>query len=90
MLVNKRVDLLNGVKEVAERVVMVEGVNYICNVLAHIYRNVPLAREDLGVGVGEVSGEYSVDYSLAVCLIELSGTAREETEGRESEYSLCS
>jgi hypothetical protein len=48
VLVNKSVDLLNGIKEIAERIVVVECVDNVCDVLAHIYRNVPLTLENLG------------------------------------------
>ena len=89
VLVDKSVDLLDGVEDEADRLIVVKGINDVGNVLAHTYFNVPGLVCKLGVVVDEVSGEDLINDAFLVSLIKALKTVCEKAEGSEVEYSLC-
>ena len=89
MLVDESVDLLDGVEDVADRLVVVEGVDDVGNVLAHTYLNVPGLVCKLGIVIDEVGGKDLVDDTFLISLIKALKTVGEEAEGSEVEDSLC-
>ena len=88
MLLDKSVDLLDGVKNEADRLVVVEGIDDVGNVLAHAYLNVPLLLCQSGVVIDEVGGKDLIDDTVLVSLIEALKTVGKESEGGKSINSL--
>ena len=80
---------LRLVKKMRDSSVVVESIDNVSHVLAHINLCIPLAGEKLGSSVNEVSGEYAIDNTVAVCLVHIFKTVTEKTEGREYEDTLC-
>ena len=81
--------LLGLIKKVADGSIVVKGVDYIRNVLAHINLGIPLALKKLGSSVNKVCGEDSGDDAVLVSLIHTVKTVAEETEGGKYEDALC-
>ena len=69
----QRVDLLHGVDDVADGLVVVQSVYDIRQVLAHVDADVPFAGVDGRVGVYEVRREDPVEQAVPVGLVELVG-----------------
>ena len=68
MLVHKSVDTLDGIEKVADGCIVVERIDYVGYVLAHIYLNVPLSAVKLGTAVNQIGGKYSCKYTVGICL----------------------
>ena len=66
-------DLLHGVDDVADGLVVVQSVYDIRQVLAHVDADVPFAGVDGRVGVYEVRREDPVEQAVPVGLVELVG-----------------
>ena len=88
MLFYKVMDTLGRLKEIAYCFVMVESVDNICDILAHINLNIPIARTELRSTVYKVGSEDLIEKSVLVRLIKLGKSVREETESLEDKYSL--
>ena len=89
MLVKQVVNALCGVEQIADRFVVVERVDDVCHVLAHINLRVPLAGLQLGGAVNEVGGEDTGDRAVSVSLVKLVQTVSEQTERVEAEDAVC-
>ena len=83
-------DALRMIKEMADRSIMVEGIDYVRYVLTHIYLCIPFSQEKLGGSVNQVSCEYLRKDSAFISSIKLFVTIAEETEGCKYEYSVSS
>ena len=81
-------DSLNGVKEVADSAVVVEGIDDVCNVFAKVNLYIPLLLLKLFRTIDKVGGEYLVKVTLLVRLVDNFKTVAEKTEGNEYEYAL--
>ena len=89
VLVDERVDLLDGIEDEADRLVVVESIDDVGNVLAHTYLNIPRLGSKLGIVIDEVGGEDLIDDTFLVSLIEALKTVGKESEGGKVEDSLC-
>ena len=87
--IDEIMDAFNGIEQIADGLVMVEGIDDICNVLAHINLNVPLLGEQFGRTVDKVCGEDLVKDTVLICSIDFLKAIGEETEGFEDEDTLC-
>ena len=85
MLVDESVDLLDGVKDEADRLVVVECIDNVGNVLAHAYLNVPCLLCESGIVIDKVGCEDLVDDAVFVCLVEALKTVGEKSKGCECE-----
>ena len=88
MLCNDCVDSLCGIKQFADSCIVVESVDDVGNVLAHINVNVPGLFQKTGTAVYQVGGKYLGDGTVSISLIELLKAIGEETKGGECEDSL--
>ena len=64
---------------------MVEGIDDISNILAHIAVDIPLTFKELRCLIYKVCCEYAADIAVLISLIELIKSACEETESRAAE-----
>ena len=87
MLIKHSVNLLGLIKKMADSLIVVEGINDICNILAHINLGVPLSFKESRLSVYKVGGEYSGEYSVRISLINSIVAVAEQTEGGEYERS---
>ena len=85
MLIHKLVDTLGLIKQSADGLVVVQGVDNQCNVFAHIDFNVPFSFKKLGHTVNEVGGEDLGEKTLFVCFVQSFKAVAEQTEGSEYE-----
>ena len=79
---------LGLVEKMAYCSVVVEGIDYVSHVLAHINLGVPISCKKLGGSVNEVGGEYLVNYALLVGLVDIIKTVAEQTEGSKGEDTV--
>ena len=70
VLLKESGDTLVGLEQLADGVVVVEGINNVGNVFAHIDLNVPGLLADLGLTVYQVRGEDLVNDPLFVTSCE--------------------
>ena len=89
VLIKNLVNSVSLVKKMADCSVVVECINDICNVLAHINLGVPVSCKKLGSSVNEVGGKDLINNSLLVSLVKLIIAVSEQTEGCKHEYTLC-
>jgi hypothetical protein len=87
MLIYQRMDALCRIKQTADGSVVIERVDQICHVLAHIDLGVPRLGQKLGTTVGQIGRENTINNAIGVRLIELIATFREQAEGGEAEDS---
>ena len=60
---------------------MIQGINNIGDIFAHITADVPFSAQKLRRLIDQVRGEYPVDDAFGVSLVETVQTGRKETEG---------
>ena len=79
------VDAVHRVQQVADGLVVVQGVHDVGDILGHIHGDVPLPMEQLRRAVDQVGGEDPVDFAPLVGGVELCQTLAEQAEGCEDE-----
>ena len=81
-------DLLGLIEEIAYSSIVVESIDNVSNVFAHINLAVPFSCKKLRSSVNKVSGEDLSEYAVSVSLIHIFKTIAEQTEGCEYEDTL--
>ena len=84
---NMLMDSVYWIEQFAYRHIAVKCINYICNVFAHIYLNVPLLGKQLGGTVNQVGGKDAVKYAFLCGLVKLIKALGKQTEGSKYEYT---
>ena len=88
MLVHQRMNTLCRIQQAADRSIVIQGVDQVCNILAHIDFRIPRSGKQLWTTVGQVCGKDTVDQAIRMRLIELIAPLRKEAKGSEVEDSL--
>ena len=88
MLIHQGLNALNGIEQSADGCIIVEGVDEICYVFAHIHLGVPLFVCQFGTAVDEVGGKDAVKYAFLCGLVKLIKALGKQTEGCKAEYAV--
>lgn len=78
-------DPLVGIQQIADGGIVVQGIDDIGDVFAHVAADVPLPLEKLRGLVDQVGGEDAVDDPLFIGLVKLVQAVGEEAEGGKDE-----
>ena len=88
VLLHKIVDSLHGVKKRADRVVMIECVDDVRHVLAHIDLAIPRSLDQTRAMIDKIGGKDLVNKAICVSLVKLIKALGKETEGSKVEDPL--
>lgn len=89
VFVQNATDPLRLIKQHADGLVVIQRINNVGNVLAHIHFRIPLAPEKFRCAVNQVGRENTGDEPLFIGGIHPFQPVTEQTEGREHEDALC-
>lgn len=89
VLEKKSVDSVNGVKQLAYGKVVVKIVHNVSAVLGKVNLAVPFSFKKFGHSVNEVGGEYFVEHTAGISLIEFFKAVAEKAESSADENSVC-
>ena len=81
-------DPLDRIEKLADGIVMVEGVDDVGNVFAHIDLYVPLTLQQVRTAVYEVGGEHTVQHAVGIRLIKFIKSVGEQTESSKGKDTL--
>lgn len=79
-----RLDTLHRVQQIADGSIVVERVDNVGDILAHIAVDIPLSAEQLRCLVDQVRGEYTADGAVLVSLVEPIQPGSEKPKGGEN------
>ena len=80
---HRRLDPLHRIEQIADGSIVIQGVDDIGDVFAHIAVDVPLAAEKLRCLVDQIGGQDTMDQAVLICLVKSVKTGGEEAEGGE-------
>ena len=87
LLFKQIMDPCYGIEKIAYGVVVVQSVDDICNILAHIDLLIPFARKKLGCAIDKVGRKYLGEYLFLLRLVEDIETVAEKSERFKQEYT---
>ena len=88
ILIYKTVYPLERIQQIRDRCVMVERIDDVCDILAHVAADIIRLFEELRHLVHKVRSEHLADDPLLICIIKHLKTLGEQTEGRGYEDPL--
>ena len=79
--VNGTLDTFNGIEKIADRSIVVERIDDICDVFAHITAYIPGAGQKFGRLVDKICGKYLGNNAVIVGFVKSVESACEKSEG---------
>ena len=73
VLVHEILNALNGVEQRADGLIVIQGINEVRNVLAHVYLNEPGLGSQFGATVDQVGGKHAVKHACLKRGVKFAG-----------------
>ena len=81
-------DTLIGIQQAADGAVMIQRIDDICDVFAHIAVDIVRFGKKFRCLVGQIRCYHAVDNAIFHCLVELVQTVGKQTKGRDNEDAV--